>query len=100
MRHRITDPPPPQSRLSIKGLLIFILYVNDIFMSLDNETSIHTLMTPSWCARPIDDINMVTEKAQNVFKKMTTWCDANKLTINVEKTKYMVIRHPPPPPRT
>ena len=55
------------------------------------------LMTPSWCARPIDDINMVTEKAQNVFKKMTTWCDANKLTINVEKTKYMVIRHTKPP---
>ena len=34
-------PPPLQSRLSIKGLLIFILYVNNIFMSLDNETSIH-----------------------------------------------------------
>ena len=40
---------------------------------------------------------MVTEKAQNVLKKMTTWCDANKLTINVEKTKYMVIRHIKPP---
>ena len=40
---------------------------------------------------------MVTEKAQNIFKKISTWCDANKLTINVEKTKCRVIRHTKPP---
>ena len=82
---------------SILGPLIFILYVNDIFMSLDNETSIHMYADDTLLMCKADDINIVTEKAQNVFKKMTAWCDANKLTINVEKTKYMVIRHTKPP---
>ena len=34
----------------------------------------------------------MTEKAERIFQKLTTWCEENKLTINVEKTKYMVIR--------
>ena len=44
-----------------------------------------------------EDIHMVTVKAQEVFVRMSTWCEANKLTINLEKTKYMVVRHTKPP---
>ena len=39
------------------------------------------------------DIDNVTEKAQTIFQKMSLWCEANKLSINAEKNKYMVIRH-------
>ena len=78
---------------STLGPLIFILYVNAFFKSLDNETSIHMYADDTLLMCKADDINMLTEKAQNVFRKMKNWCDANKLTINVEKTKYMVIRH-------
>ena len=39
------------------------------------------------------DINKVTEKAQTAFQNMAAWCDANKLTINVDKTKFMIIKH-------
>ena len=39
------------------------------------------------------NIDAATEKAQQTFQQMLTWCEANKLTINEEKTKYMVIRH-------
>ena len=49
---------------SILRPLIFILYVKDIFMSLDNETSIHMYADDNLKA---NDINMVTEIAQNVF---------------------------------
>ena len=82
---------------SILGPLIFILYVNDIFDSLDLETSIHMYADDTLLMCKADDILSVTVKAQNVFQKMSTWCEANKLTINVEKTKYMVVKYTKPP---
>ena len=82
---------------SILGPLIFIMYVNDIFSLLDQETSIHMYADDTLLMCKADDINMVTVKAQKIFNKMTTWCEANKMTINVEKTKYMVIRPTKPP---
>ena len=39
------------------------------------------------------DINEVTVKAQKALTKLTTWCEANKLTINFGKTKYMIVKH-------
>ena len=82
---------------SILGPLIFILYVNDIFTSLDLEASIHMYADDTLLVCKADDIHSVTLKAQEVFLKMSSWCEANKLTINMEKTKYMVIKHAKPP---
>ena len=82
---------------SILGPLIFILYVNDIFNSIDPEASIHMYADDTLIMCKADDIQSATVKAQNVFQEMSTWCEANKLTINVEKTKYMVVRHTKPP---
>ena len=41
--------------------------MNNIFMSLDNETSIHMYADDTLLMCKADDINMVTEKVQNVF---------------------------------
>ena len=82
---------------SILGLLIFILYVNDIFKSLDQETSIYMYADDTLLISKADNIDTVTEKAQKAFQKMEVWCEANKLSVNVAKTKYMVIRHTKPP---
>ena len=78
---------------SILGPLIFILYVNDIFVSLGQDNSIHMYADDTLLMCKDNDITTVTEKAQKVFQKMSVWCEANKLSINAEKTKYMVIRH-------
>ena len=39
------------------------------------------------------DINVVTVKAQKALTNLTSWCEVNKLTINFEKTKYMIVKH-------
>ena len=78
---------------SILGPLIFILYVNDIFNSLGKDNSIHMYADDTLLMCKDNDINTVTEKAQTVFRKMSVWCEANKLSVNAGKTKYMVIRH-------
>ena len=78
---------------SILGPLIFILYVNDLFHSLDQENSIYMYADDTLLMCKANDIDTVTEKAQIIFQKMSLWCEANKLTVNADKTKYMVIRH-------
>ena len=78
---------------SILGPLIFILYVNDIFNSLGKYNSIHMYADDTLLMCKDNDINTVTEKAQTIFCKMSVWCEANKLSVNAGKTKYMVIRH-------
>ena len=78
---------------SILGPLIFILYVNDIFESLGQDNSIHMYADDTLLMCKASDINTVMENAQKAFQKMSVWCEANKLSINAKKTKYMVIRH-------
>ena len=78
---------------SILGPLIFILYVNDLFLSLGQDNSIHMYADDTLLMCKDNDITTVTEKAQTVFQKMSVWCEVNKLSINAEKTKYIVIRH-------
>ena len=40
-----------------------------------------------------DNIGTVTEKAQKALEEMANWCEQNKLSINLSKTKYMTIKH-------
>ena len=35
----------------------------------------------------------VVEKAQKVLEQILVWCEENKLTINREKTKFMLVKH-------
>ena len=35
----------------------------------------------------------VTDKAQKALQIVHKWCQANKLNINADKTKYMIVRH-------
>ena len=81
---------------SILGPLIFILYVNNIFMSVSQETSIYMYADDTLLISKAYDIDEVTKEAQDVFQDMKVWCEVNKLSINVEKTKYMVIRQTKP----
>ena len=78
---------------SILGPLIFILYMNDVFKTVESENSIHMYADDTLLICKDVDINKVSEKTQKAFKDMEIWCEANKLTINVEKTKVMFIKH-------
>ena len=78
---------------SILGPLIFILYVNDIFNSLGQDNSIHMYADDTLLMCEDSYIDNVTQKAQEIFQIMSSWCDANKLSVNADKTKYMVIQH-------
>ena len=72
---------------SILGPLIFLLYVNDIFSTVKHANSMYMYADDTLLVCKDKDLNKVTEKAQPAFQSMKTWCEANRLTINFDKTK-------------
>ena len=78
---------------SILGPLIFILYVNDIFETLEEKNSVVMYADDTLLISRADNINEVSKKAQKALQSISKWCHANKLSINLAKTKYMVVKH-------
>ena len=78
---------------SILGPLIFILYVNDIFSSLNQDNSMFMYADDTLILCESDNVNEVSVKAKEALGKIINWCEINKLSINYKKTKYMVVKH-------
>ena len=78
---------------SILGPLIFLLYVNDIFNSLEENSNAFMYADDTLLVCKDQNPVKVTEKAQKAMSKIHKWCQANKLNINLDKTKYMIVRH-------
>ena len=83
---------------STLGPLLFILYVNDLLLSLEtpdqgalynSSVLMYADDTVLYAADrdPSESIN----KCQALLDKLTDWCSLNKLTINIGKTKQMLV---------
>ena len=79
------------AQTSILGPLIFILYVNDLFEYIKHDSSIYIYADDILLVCESDNIDSVTMKTRLAFEPMQKWCNANKLSINFTKTKYMII---------
>ena len=74
---------------SVLGPLLFIIYTNDLPTCLSHSTAIlfaddTTLYTSS------HDINDLFSKANEDLNYLTDWFRANRLSLNVAKTNYMI----------
>ena len=81
---------------SILGPLIFILYINDIFKSIDTMGKIYMYADYTLIVCKSKDIKNVTTQVQNALGEMFTWCTANKLSINLSKTKHLTVQYTKP----
>ena len=79
---------------SILGPLLFIIYINDLplsssvfkfIMYADDTTLLTTLKVNS---QNLTNSNIINQE----LNKITDWLCANKLSLNVKKTKYMIFR--------
>ena len=58
-----------------------------------HDSSIYMYADDTLLVCESDNIDSVTMKTGLAFESMQKWCNANKLSINFTKTKYMVIKH-------
>ena len=75
---------------SVLGPLLFLIFINDMPMACD----FFTLLFADDTTLQLSGSNVVElfEKANNELAKAATWFSANKLTLNVKKTKFILFR--------
>ena len=77
---------------SILGL--FLLFISMIFrpaLALMNSNLYYLLMTPVYFFEH-SDLDVLTSHLKDQLHNVSTWLKANKLSINVKKTKLMIFR--------
>ena len=74
---------------SILGPLLFLLYINDLpnasnfFVKLFADDTFLSLSSPNF--------NELKKKTNNEIRKIFNWLVANKLTLNIKKSQFMII---------
>ena len=74
---------------SILGPLLLLLYILMISISHQVYLSLyHLLMTPMSFSQML--ISMLQDILNSVLEKVSNWLMANKLTVNIKKTNYVI----------
>jgi hypothetical protein len=75
---------------SILGPILFLCYINDLPDCTDLLALLFADDTAGLTAGP--DLKTVLKKANVELKKIATWFRANKMAVNVSKTKFIVFK--------
>ena len=76
---------------SVLGPLLFIIYINDIANSCkDGLFRIFADDTGIFCQST--NMKTLVSKVENIIEKINKWFTVNKLTLNVDKTSYIIFR--------
>ena len=78
---------------SILGPFLFLIYINDLIYTLRNCDSHITLYADDTILYSADsDMYKACAKNRETLILLYEWCNLNRLTINVSKTKHMVVQ--------
>jgi hypothetical protein len=75
---------------STLGPILFLLYINDIVSNM-NECKIKLFADDTLIYISEKDVNCAIEKMNDELKNLVFWLKINKLSLNLEKTAYMLI---------
>ena len=78
---------------SILGPLFFVLYVNDVIsISKENDARIMLYADDTVIYFSHSSVQELQCQLERRMNKLFTWCNINKLTINLSKTKYEIFK--------
>lgn len=77
---------------SVLSAILFILFINDIKANL-NRCKINLFADDTTIYLVGRDVNEMIELMNQELEKLSGWLNVNKLKLNANKTKYMVIGH-------
>ena len=76
---------------SILDPMLFILYVNDLFVEIENQKSVLMYADDTLLINSGKTLHELIINSQLSLNIVANWCDLNKMSINIGKTKFMVI---------
>ena len=77
---------------SILGPLLFLLFINDLPKT--TVFDVRLFADDTFLSLKGNDYKVLIKNANIELKKVSGWLSANRLTLNISKTKYMIIRRP------
>ena len=77
---------------SVLGPLLFLIYTNDIGNSTESKIRLFADDTNSFVNS--DNYTELKKVITKTLKEIFTWCQDNKLTINIDKTCYSIFHKP------
>ena len=75
---------------SILGPLLFILFINDL--PRITNFSVKLFADDTFLSLEDNDLKTLQNKTNTELKKISRWFSANKLTLNVTKSQYMIVK--------
>jgi hypothetical protein len=75
---------------SVLGPLLFVLYINDIVLAVQHST-VNLFADDTLLSVVGGDAEECLNKMNEDLASLTRWLNFNKLKLNIEKTKYMII---------
>ena len=78
--------------------MLFCIYINDIFNSANVNILSFAYDTTIYASHT--DLDVLFNQANQNMEKIFNWFCANKLSLNQNKTKYIIIRPPSKPYHT
>ena len=75
---------------SVLGIVLFLLYINDMHRSSDNLRFVHFADDTTVFASD-SDINNVHASVNRELVGVDNWLKTNRLSLNVSKTSHMII---------
>ena len=76
---------------SILGPLLFIIYTNDIFLEVSSTEHVYMYADDTLILNSGKNELEAVQHSQNCFDKIINWCNLNRLTINMTKTKHLCV---------
>ena len=93
LKNNISDPELVKSGVpqgSILGPLLFIMFMNDIPLEI-NEGALEMYADDSTVSVSGKTIKEIETKLNTSARQIATWCSENKIAVNVEKTKSLLV---------